>query len=98
MTGSLQKNNTSSYIIVRVYDSETGKRKQTWMLVRTKEEQTKKLDSIPGFVEHSGSSSDSVRRMLEKMGQTKKKDCRINRKPLIVLVAGGGFEPPTFGL
>jgi hypothetical protein len=24
--------------------------------------------------------------------------CRIARKPMISLVAGGGFEPPTFGL
>ena len=58
-------------------------------------EQAKKLDNILGFVEHSGNSSDSVRRLLE---DCNKKGFEETPKPLIRLVAGGGFEPPTFGL
>jgi hypothetical protein len=43
------------------------------LIIDANAEQAKKLDSILGFVEYTGSSSDSVRRMLEKMGYNKEK-------------------------
>jgi len=61
-------------------------------------EQAMKLDVILGLVEHSGRSSDSVRRLLEDSATPRKKDSTDSAKSLNLLVAGGGFEPPTSGL
>ncbi len=60
-------------------------------------EQARKLDSILGFVEQSGSfsSPESVRRLLE---DSNKKGLEETSKPLFRLVAGVGFEPTASGL
>ncbi len=52
-------------------------------------EQAKKLDTILGFVEHSGSSSDSVRRMLEKKGYDTKKGLSDEAEVLEIYGSGG---------
>jgi len=51
-------------------------------------EQAKKLDHILGFVEHSGSSSDSVRRMLENKGYDKEKG--LSDEPQVLEKIGSG--------
>lgn len=36
---------------------------------------------------------------MTRLGRTQqKRPTAVRRRPLILLVAGGGFEPPTFGL
>ncbi len=60
--------------------------------------QAKKLDEAPGFVENYGGSPNSVGRMLEDGTKKGSQEVQEPRKPLFLLVAGGGFEPPTFGL
>jgi integrase len=58
MTGSIQKKGKSYYIVFRVFDSETGKRRQKWIPAgKTKREAERKLTEVMGEV-HSGAYRD----------------------------------------
>ena len=59
MTGSIHKKGKSYYIVFRVFDSETGKRKQKWIPGgKTKREAERKLAEIMGEV-HNGTYRDT---------------------------------------
>lgn len=58
MTGSVQKKGGSYYIVFRVFNSETGKRRQKWIPAgKTKREAERKLTEVMGEV-HSGAYRD----------------------------------------
>ncbi len=51
------------------------------LLKKVHAEQTQKLDAILGFAEHSGSLSESVRRLLEEDPKINKKGAAVNCSP-----------------